>query len=193
MAQRWWLVGVAGVGIVLAVLLVPRPDTGADIPDADPTNVDPLDFQQEAPDNPAPAPGPPVGRVNHDETHERPRPEDMSPTPSPEVQAYWEKRNAKDPTAARSMVGPWGAVRRQLSLADTDEGKSLTAKIAPVQADLVAFGSAREESPGDLSSIVSRMNSVASDVKSSSFYSDPVVKASIDRYEAAVTAWEATE
>jgi hypothetical protein len=194
MANRWWLLGVAAVGIVLAVLLVPRPDTGADLPDPDVASVEPVDVPdgQQQVDNPAPSSRPAAG-VKGRERAPRPRPEDLSPTPSPEVQEHWEKRNSKDPTAARAMAGPWGSVRRQLSLAGTDEAKALTEKIAPVQADLVAFGSLRDDGTLTLPSIVSRMNDVALEVKRSEFYGDPVVKASVDRYEAAVTAWESAE
>ena len=45
MNQRWSIAIVAVVGIGLAMLLFPRPDTGGSIPGSDPANVDPLGFE----------------------------------------------------------------------------------------------------------------------------------------------------
>jgi len=197
MSQRWWLVGVAGVGVVLAVLLVPRPDTGADIPEANPENTRPLDFKQDPVAAPTPAPAP-TRRAKAEEAPKvglkrGPMPERVAPENanlSPEQKEWIERRNAKDPTAARAMGGPMGELRRQLYLDGSDEAKALIAKIAPVQAEMNDLGQNPDPS-ADLAGVVSRMDSVMDDVKSSKWYSDPIVKAQVARYESARDAWQA--
>jgi len=194
MSQRWWLVGVAVVGVVLAVLLVPRPDTGADIPDPDPTNTDPLDFKAPAPaPAPAPTPTPATPEPQEDYGMRRTPPvkvEGEEPNITPEQKAFIEKRNAPEPTAARAMVGPMGSIRRQLSIDGSDEAKAMIAKIAPVQAELSDIGQ-NPDTTNDLGTVVSRMDSVIGDVKTSKWYADPIVKSSVQRYEAARDAWQA--
>lgn len=191
MQQRWWLVGVAGVGIVLALLLVPRPDTGGELPPP----VDP-DLHVDGPATPSPNPAPnepgPRRASRGGEETERPSADELSPVPSPAAQEHWEKRNAPIPTAAREIVAPWGAIRREMVLAETDEGQSLIAKIAPPQAQLVAIGNLRDDGSADLASIVRELDSVAAEVKSSSFADNPMVATSIQRYESARDRWQAS-
>jgi len=198
MSQRWWLIGVAIVGVILAVLLVPRPDTGVDIPDADPANTRPLDFKANPVAAPPPAPSPsPVREYTEDEPFGlKSRPPEREAVPddeknlSPEQKAFIEARMAKDPTAARAMVGPIGGIRRQLHVDGSDEAKALIARIAPVQAELSDIGQ-QPGSEGDIQDVVGRMDSLMDEVKSSKWYSDPLVKSSVGRYESARDAWRA--
>ena len=50
MKQKWWLVAAGLVGIGLAILLFPKPDTGSSIPDPTPGRVS-FDAAPELADN----------------------------------------------------------------------------------------------------------------------------------------------
>src|SRR5688572_10794015 len=116
MKQRWWIAIVAVLGIGLAVLLFPRPDTGQDLPpagEANPANTDPLAFRgDDGPRNGAPAaktgkrqPGTPGG---------------MRTGPKPGTSALQERRNRTEVVYASKLVTPFSAVRYTL-LRKTDD------------------------------------------------------------------------
>ena len=93
MQQRWWLVAVAVIGVGLAVLLIPRPDTGSDIPEPAP---------------PAPAPA-------------RPAPSEMIPGPPPGAEKVIAERKRPSAQASKKLAAPWGGIRRKLGGAGTPD------------------------------------------------------------------------
>jgi hypothetical protein len=62
--KRWWLLGVAALGVALGVLLIPRPDSGADVPDRAfvlPADDGPLPAGPDDPSGPIDPTGAPLG------------------------------------------------------------------------------------------------------------------------------------
>lgn len=106
--QRWWIVGVAVVGIALAVLLFPRPDTG-DIPEPNPKIVDPLDFETP-------------GKASKQKMK-------AVTGPRPGMERLIELRSQPDAVYAGKLTAPWSAVRYAL-LKEFPEDDTEAAEIA---------------------------------------------------------------
>ncbi len=128
--QRWWLI-VAGIaGVALAVLLVPRPDTGADIPDAQLVvnvpdlppirEVETLPLRQNGSgDATAEGEGPgmtPMPSLEPSEAVVRP-PGSMNPRAA----RLAERRDTAEARYAAKAMGPWTQVRRLVAIKNADE------------------------------------------------------------------------
>ncbi|MBX2803852.1 MAG: hypothetical protein KTR31_39615 [Myxococcales bacterium] len=121
--QRWWIAIVAVVGIGLAILLFPRPDTGQDIPDVAPTNADAGDFDGDG------TPEPRLrkkGRKNNSvmEGHKE------------GLERLAEIRSRPDAVHAGKLTAPWSTIRYALMKANDDEANALADDIAKVLAPL---------------------------------------------------------
>ena len=173
--QKWWLLGVAVVGIGFAVLLIPRPDTGSDL--APPAAPAP---SEAAPD------AEPAERVRPG----RPAPEDMRPGPSPEAAKAIAERNKPETVAAKGLAAPWGGIRYQLAKEGSDEAKQLSEKIAVHQS---AFAKHIRTPEGPLDDLIAAAAPVVEELKASRFGADTNIATAIGRYEAAVASWAETK
>jgi hypothetical protein len=175
--QRWWLLGVAVLGVGVAILLIPRPDTGADIEPAKP--VAPVGV--EAGQEPAPRDGAP--RV-------RPSPDQMRPGPPPGAEKALAERNSPEAMAAKELATPWGIIRYKLNKEGSDEAKAMGAKIAPVQA---SFSRHIRTPEGELDALIATAAPLVDELKASPFVSDADIQKAIERYDAAVLSWKTAE
>ncbi len=123
MQQRWWLFGVGAVGIVLAILLFPRPDTGSDLPDADPGNVDPTNFNEDKPLSGAVRPGV-APRKNIPE-------ERMIKGVKPGMDELLEKRRQPAALYSAKLQGPIGALKYALRKEGSDDARVLSDELTP--------------------------------------------------------------
>lgn len=121
MNQRWWIAIVGVVGIGLAFLLFPRPNTGEDIPDPNPQNIDP--FKEGAKRKPGKA-KPPIdpARISTD------------PMQKPGMKEIMEKRNRPEVVYATKLVTPFSAMRYTLAREGSEEAKALAAEIGETMA-----------------------------------------------------------
>lgn len=133
--QRWWLV-VAGIGgVALAVLLVPRPDTGGDIPDR---KVGPVDVQEpiRRSDEGLVTLGERRAPVEADDAEPDeavepvtagPLPADgvISRRPNPKAAAMAARRDVPEVRYAGKALAPWTQVRRLLASKGDDEPELL--------------------------------------------------------------------
>lgn len=125
MQQKWWLVAAGAVGIALAILLFPKPESG-DLPDADLTRANPLDFKgKEKPK------GPSVTRVGRREV----LPPDVSAARAARAVGM-EHLTTPEAIFAGRLSGPWTLVRRQLLAHGDAEGKAWAETVTPLVTDL---------------------------------------------------------
>lgn len=125
MQQRWWIAVVAVLGIGLAVLLFPRPDTGEDIPEADPTNTNPLDFEAN-----------PEGTVRPARAKQEKKRRKGATGPKPGMERIMELRNRPDAVFAGKLTAPWAAIRYTLMKQQDEDASILADEIGKVLADL---------------------------------------------------------
>ncbi|MEQ1503772.1 MAG: hypothetical protein ABMB14_16145 [Myxococcota bacterium] len=176
MRQRWWIAIVAVVGIGLAVLLFPRPDTGQDIPDADPTNTDPLNFDGQPSGKPgrvARAPG---------EAGEAGEPGTAMP-PKPGTEPRSATRSRPEVVYASKLVTPFSAIRYTLmktkdnpdAVALADEIKTLSnAELRQIRLDPDAV---------TWDQLQSKTDPMIAKVAASSFATDPTIAKALERYK----------
>jgi len=161
MQQRWWLLAVAVLGIGLAVLLIPRPDTG-EIPEL-------------PPEAPAPAPVRPP----------RPDKADLIPGPPPGAEKVIAQRNRPSSKASRELAAPMGGIRYTLGGLGSDDAKDLSERISVVQKK---FANHINDLEGDLDVIIDEFDPLLAELKSD--YGDNAdIAKGITRYEAGVEAW----
>jgi hypothetical protein len=161
MQQRWWILAVAVLGIGLAVLLIPRPDTG-DIPEL-------------PPEEPAPAPVRPP----------RPDKADLIPGPPPGAEKAIAQRNRPSAKMSRELAAPLGAIRFTLSRLGTDEAKGLADRVGEVQKK---FANHISDLEGDLDVIIDEFDPLVAELKSNYGDNTDIAK-SVERYEAGVESW----
>ncbi len=142
MQQKWWLVAAGVVGLGLAIILMPRPDTGADL-EVNPTNVDPLNF-----DGDAPAKDPKNISMSKagegDDGKVRVARRDLIPVEermgaNPVAAAQLSARNTPDAVYAGRISGPLAGARRQLLMMEDPEAKEHAESIAQLILDLRAL------------------------------------------------------
>lgn len=128
MQQKWWLFAAGFVGIALAILLFPKPETD-DLPSPDMTRTDPLDFKSDGRDR---RNRPEQVRVAHRDA----RPP-MTKVPRSRIKGM---EHLATPEAVYSgrLSGPWTLVRRQLLANGDDEARGWAESITPVVVDLRA-------------------------------------------------------
>jgi hypothetical protein len=163
MQQRWWLIAVVVVGIGLAILLVPRPDTG-EIP--------------EAPPEVKPVPAAPAPRAKPDKA-------DILPGPPPGAEKVIAQRNRPSAKASRELAAPLGAIRYALRRVGTEASADLSARVKEVQQK---FADHTTDVEGDLDDIIAEFAPLLEEIKGS-YSDDPDIQASIERYEAGVKDW----
>ena len=174
MRQRWWIGVVAVVGIVLAVLLFPRPDTGADIPTVDPTNKDPLDFGVERP-TPA-GPGPRAGRAQD-------VPDRIRTGPKPGSEALTAARNRPEIVYSGKIIAPWSAIRYVLLKVGTPEAKALADELGDGVMDDLRKIRTSDDPEGLWASTEPKMAETAAKLAASPWGSDETVVKSLERYQ----------
>ncbi len=178
MQQRWWIGVVAVVGIGLAILLFPRPDTGADIPPPDPSNTNPLDFDGED--------ELPKGAVRSPRAGNTPRPK-VDPTraakgPNPAAKELQELRSSPTAVYAAKLTAPWSAMRYTLLNAGTEESKALADEINPVLSDLRTLR--RDPNRKPFSEIEAAMQELDQKVAASEWAADETISTSLERHRA---------
>lgn len=189
MQQKWWLVAAGIVGIGLAILLFPRPDTG-DFPEADPTNRRPLDFRGDAPDRrvamppgtvPSATDAPPERRVTSPAS-ERLRVDVPRNGPNP-IAAINLKNITQESIHAGRAAGPWTVIRRQLlrmegdpdALAFAEEFDEMLEKLRQLRI---------EPESGDYAALEREQKRFLETLKSrEAWMADPILKAAADRLD----------
>lgn len=164
MQQRWWLLAVAVLGVGLAVMLIPRPDTG-EIPEP-PPEVEP-----------APVPRPP-----------RPDRADLIPGPPPGAEEAIARRNRPSAKMARELSAPLGGIRFSLAKEGTDDAKDLSERIKAVQQK---FGAHTSDVDGDLDVIIEEFDPLLQELKSN-YSSNSDIAQGVSRYETGVENWNNT-
>ncbi len=177
MNGRWWIAGVAVVGLVLAFLLMPRPDTGADIPDADPTNVDPANFKKDTELAP--------GTVVSPRASSRRRDFDLDGAVTgvkPGTEEFIAKRNRPEIVYSGKIVAPWSAMKYVLLKDGSDEAKALADEIGTsIMAPLRGVRTSADPREA-MDAIEPAMASMAVKVEASSWATDDTVAKSLARY-----------
>lgn len=161
MQQRWWLLAVAVLGMGLAILLIPRPDTG-EIPAA-PTPTDPA---------PAPAPAPSARG-------------DLIPGPPPGAEKVIAQRNRPSAKTARELAAPLGGVRYSLGKVGSEEAKQLSKDIGEGQQKLMNHTSKMDS---DLDAIIGELAPHIETLKTT-YADNPDIAKGVARYEKGVEAW----
>lgn len=130
MQQKWWLVAAGVVGIALAILLFPKPESPSDLPDPDMTRANPLDFKGD--------PGAKNKGARQVRVAERElRRPDILRQDAARVAGH---PGMDDPEAVYSgrLSGPWTLVRRQLLANGSDDAKAWADQVTPLVMDLRA-------------------------------------------------------
>jgi hypothetical protein len=180
MQQRWWLFGVGAVGIVLAILLFPRPDTGDDMPAPDPSNIDPTNFRTEKPLSGAIRPG----------ATPRPKlPEDRMRTgPKPGMEEIRELRSTPAAVYSAKFQGPFSGIRYALRKEGSDEARALSDEIAPIIEAL--RDNRRDPSSNPMDALLPQLAATIEKVSSSPFGELPDVIAAVQQYEKVLAEYE---
>jgi len=173
MRQRWWIGVVALLGVGLAILMFPRPDTGSEIAEGDvPTarNVEIPPKRGSSTTSPRVA--------------ERPRPK-VDPTrvvkgANPAAVAAAEARNTPEANMAAKIIAPWTAITYTLSGLKTDDAASLTAQIKPLLADLRVMRRHPDQKP--YGPVEARMNELEAIVVASPYATNETIASSLERY-----------
>lgn len=195
MQQKWWLVAAGIVGIVLAVLLFPRPDTGSDVPPPDPTNTRPLDFKadqaaQKREERRRSTRTLPLRRDAMGERTEvgalgERRLSEGRGGPNPIAAELAKRRGAPDAVYAGRASGPWTMIRRQLMTQQKDnpEAQAIAEELGTLILDL--RNKRRNPDEGeDYAVLEARQKELMKRVRAeSSWTEDPVVAASLGRLD----------
>lgn len=171
MRQRWWIGVVALVGIVLAVLLFPRPDTGADIT-VDATSDDPDDEGVASNDD---------QQATRRDRRER-RAGRVGTGPKPGAAAALAARHRPEIVYSSKIIAPWSAIRYVLLKEGTPEAKTLADELGNgVMAELRNIRNAEDVESSWLAA-EPKMAEAATKVAASSWGKNETVVKSLDRY-----------
>jgi hypothetical protein len=175
MRQRWWIAIVAVLGIGLAILLFPRPDTGGEISSAEPGEV-PVFKEGEAPANGVAAVAPGAKRAKAtDRGRKRPVPKPPS--------VLQERRSRTEVIYASKLVTPFSAIRYTLMrMKDDPEAQALAEDLG-----LVLNGDIRDmrinPDGSTWDGLQAKTDAAMDKVSSSRFASDPTVAKGLERYK----------
>jgi hypothetical protein len=146
--QKWWLIAAGVVGIGLAILLFPKPDTGSSIPDPTPGRVsfdaapEVMDGDQSAGQNKTDAPTAtridkrtarltgPIANIDPAAVQQLRR------GPSPTAMENVRRRAEPEAVFAGRVAGSISLIRRQLLLSDSDAAKDLGNEMASLVSSL---------------------------------------------------------
>lgn len=210
MQQKWWLVAAGLVGIGLAVLLFPKPDTGGDIPDPTPGRVD----FNAAPEEEAggaivenrgvdaekvarPVSGrmrpmdrgqgltPPIVNANPAD------PDQLRRGPSPAALENVRLRSQPDAVFAGRAAAPISLIRRQLLLSDSEEAKDLGNEMAGLVSALRE--QRRDPRMHDFDVLLQQVAGYGDQVRTSDHMSDPQVAQSIERLDEVLAEYAAVK
>lgn len=137
--QRWWLVVAGIVGIGLAVLLIPRPDTGGEIPSQDLSGIEvPQTRTPQADEGVIRAKRRPDGSRDRtmmgsrdDGSTVRTKEATIDPAPgavtriNPKASRLDMRRNTPETQYARKTLAPWTQLRRLVAQQGPTEGEGL--------------------------------------------------------------------
>jgi hypothetical protein len=171
MNQRWWIAIVGIVGIGLAFLLFPRPDTGEDIPDPDPQNQPFKNAKRE--------PGKPRAPID---------PNRISTGPKPGMEELVAKRNRIEVVYATKLVTPFSAMRYTLSREGSPEAKALAEEIAATMGELRTIR--LDPDAMTWTEMQTKTDAMIAKVVASPFASDPSITKSLERYKQFIAEYE---
>jgi hypothetical protein len=171
MNQRWWIAIVAIVGIGLAFLLFPRPDTGGDIPDPDPQNQ-PFKGAKRDPNQPRP----PIP------------PDRVSTGPKPGMEELVAKRNRVEVVYATKLVTPFSAMRYTLSREGSPEAKALADEVAATMGELRTIRLDPDSMTWE--EMQAKTDAMIAKVAASPYSKDPSITKSLERYKQFITEYE---
>lgn len=189
--QRWWLVGAGVIGIALAIVLFPRPDTGGVVPQPDPTNNQPLNFQRPSPDDPGTADDPlarkGLSRPGADPTkiraiHDRKsiKPEERN-GPNPLAAESARKRSQPEAVYAGRASAPFTLIRRELLREDTDESRALAEEMTLLITDLRS--QRRDPDSFEWGALETRMKESADKLRGTNYESNADIAQSLVRLD----------
>lgn len=171
MQQRWWIAIVAVIGIGLAIMLFPRPDTGGDIPSPNPANTDPMAFKDG--NGAGVANDAPRSKANPDRAKAGPKPKSV----------IAERRSRTEVIYASKLVTPFSAIRYTLMRMKDDPNALAMAE----ELGAVANGDLRAMrlDPDSISweDLESKTSAIMDKVAASEFAKDPTVAKSLERYK----------
>jgi len=204
MDKKWlWLAGASVIGLILAILMMPSPDTGSDIPELDRTIKNPRDFSGD-PEVAAVTP-PPIKPGEPPHPGKRTRPEapgtpnirrDLIPTdnragPNPIAAQVLARQMEPESVFAGRASAPFTLIRRQLLMNGSDEAK----EIADDAADLI--GSLRENRRNpeahDWADLDDQMQTIANQLRGSEYESDPHIAQSLERLDSILAEFDAAK
>src|SRR5262245_22866224 len=169
MTQRWWVAVVAGAGILLAILLFPRPDTGDD-----PVVVSPVPVQQSRPPSAAAAdrPGALPPAVH---------PDLLATGPRPDAAEYMARKATPEATTANLLIGPVSSFKYTIRKQGppTEEVPAIEEKIDATVEELRAVREDPEARPW--SEIEASVDALLAMVTESSYGTNPDVVRSVER------------
>jgi hypothetical protein len=171
MNQRWWIAIVGIVGIGLALLLFPRPDTGEDIPDPDPQNQ-------------------PFKNGKRDPNKARPPidPSRVSTGPKPGMEELVAKRNRPEVVYATKLVTPFSAMRYTLSREGSPEAKAMAEEVAATLGELRTIR--LDPDAMTWAEMQTKTDAMIAKVAASPFATDPSITKSLERYKQFIAEYE---
>lgn len=188
MQKSWIAVGVVGVvAVVLAFLLLPSPDTGADVPERDRVQG------EVALQAPGGAGGPVTagGRVG-----DRELPDGMTPAEDDGVGVVGEhpgsaamaRRSQPDAVAAGRASAPWSLVRRQLLESGEAEYKEMLDETAKMIATLRE--TRRNPETHDFDQLIEQQRELAARIRALPANKDPQVSGALQRLDEILADYE---
>jgi hypothetical protein len=178
MKQRWWIAIVAVLGIGLAVLLFPRPDTGGQVPVGD-AGGEPVVFEDgEAPEHGMSAVAPGARRVRPPEAgQKRKRPTAKPPS------VLRERRSRTEVIYASKLVTPFSAIRYTLMrMGDDAAAQALAEDVGVVlNGDIRTMRLDPDSTNWD--DLQVKTDAAIAQVAASSFAKDPTISKSLERYQ----------
>jgi hypothetical protein len=169
MRQRWWIAIVAVVGVGLAILLFPRPDTGEALPDGGGAvaSADPAAASGKAPTA-------------------RPKLPEVDPTRvrtgvKPGMEDLVAKRNRPEAVYASKLVTPFSSIRYTLVKEGSEPARALADEVGKVMADLRTMR--LDPDAMAWADLEAKTNAMMAQVKASPFASNEQIVRSSQKYE----------